>query len=274
MQSHSLSKSDAERVAEYVVLQCSQRHNTSWLGSRAPEFCISESSISNSNTAWLSARAVPLNERLEERLSGVADFSSLIANFQLKGVREDSRQGLLGWLEGRYPLTLLSHPPTPEELLNYQCRGERVVTLFADDQGPIGRHAGPYEFLLHDLEHAHKFFGEGSFLGQKRFFNLLREALHSGAFAELSANAKFSADLDYLMADMNSHPLHLLKYLKAIVLEAMPEKRVSELDRWCDNLFNIWDLPEPVREAARKINYPALENNEARLRVSDFFAYT
>ncbi len=272
MRRHWLVQTPAETVARYVLQECSRRHAALWLGSRAPSAPPVAQETSDLN--GLAEQNVLLNDRLRERLQGVSGWTDLVRRFQLKGVREDSRQGLLGWLEGRYPLTLNHAPPSPEEVLALQCRGERVVTLHLEHQGPIGRHAGPFEFLLHDLEHAHKFFGDRSFAGQKRFFNLLRTALEAGVFKELRANRAFAAELDYLMADMNSHPLHLIKYLKAIVLEALPEKSISALDRFFDELFALWGLPPQVSEAARKINYPALENNEARLRVSDFFAYT
>lgn len=274
--SQRADKTSAEIVAEYVIEECSRIHGAAWLGSRTPtapssipysEFGIPNTEFRIPNTEF--------TERIAERLKAyhVTSLRDLVSKFQLKGVREDSRQGLLGWLENRYPLILMYHPPTPDQLLDLQCDGQRVVTLHREDTGPIGRHAGPFEFLLHDLEHAHKFFGNGTFQGQVRFFKLLRDGIRAGLFTELMADSKFRIELEYLMADMNSHPLHLLKYLKAIVLEALPGKHVADLDRFFDELFGIWALPEPVREAARKINYPALENNEARLRVSDFFAY-
>lgn len=268
--SHKHPEFNAEIVAQYVVSQCSLRYGTAWLGSRSEQYSVE----CTDNAVWLESQSVAFNDRLRERLVGIRDWRALIRNFQLKGVREDSRQGLLGWLDGAYALHLLDYPPTPEDMLIFQCRGERVVTLNRADSGPIGRHAGPFEFLLHDLEHAHKFFGCGTFQGQVRFFNLLREALEAGHFNVWRSQPRFRTDLEYLMSDMNSHPLHLLKYLKAIVLEAVPAKSIAELDRWCDDLFDLWRLPEPVLTAARKINYPALENNEARLRVSDFFAFS
>ncbi len=271
MQRHWSVESPAESVARYVIQECSLRHGALWLGSRAAD--AAPAVDAETQFEGLAEHGVLLTERLRERLIGVNGWRELVRRFQLKGVREDSRLGLLGWLDARYPLHLTHNPPTPEEMLSLQCRGERVVTLHLEDNGPIGRHAGPFEFLLHDLEHAHKFFGDRSFPGQKRFFNLLQEALEAGVFTELSRDRGFAVEFEYLMADMNSHPLHLMKYLKAIVLEAMPDKSVAALDRFCDELFGVWQLPPQVSEAARKINYPALENNEARLRVSDFFNY-
>lgn len=265
----------AETVARYVIRESALRHGPLWLGSRAPDApppTLANDQEGNAN--GLAEQGVLLSDRLRERIHGIRDWLDLLRRFQIKGVREDSRQGLLGWLEGRYPLHLSHTAPSPEQMLEFQCRGERVVTLYLEDQGPIGRHAGPFEFLLHDLEHAHKFFGDRSFPGQRRFFILLKDAITAGLFTPLLGNRKFRSELEYLMSDMNSHPLHLLKYLKAILLDALPEKRVAELDRFCDELFDIWKLPPTVCEAARRINYPALENNEARLRVSDFFAYT
>lgn len=206
----------------------------------------------------------------------IHSYAQLFQHYHLKGVREDSQLGLLGWLTGRYPLEARLDIPTPREMLEIQCEGRRIATLLLKPEQqhtPIGRHAGAYEFLLHDLEHAHKFFG-GEFAGQVKFFRLLREAVTESAFKDFAGDLQFQGELNYLMSDMNSHPLHLLKYLKAIVLNAFRrrgDKEDHQLGDWSRDLFDLWGFPEPVKSAALKINYPELETDQDRHRLAHYF---
>lgn len=201
------------------------------------------------------------------RKTAVHSYRELFSHYHLKGVREDSQLGLLGWLRGDYRLEARLDLPTPREMLEVQCQGRRIVTLLLKPEQqftPIGRHAGAYEFLLHDLEHAHKFFG-GEFHGQVRFFRLLRKALDHGLLQDL-----LGPQLDYLMADMNSHPVHMLKYLKAIALNGLGGTD-RQLAFWSQALFEFWQLPPSVHQAALRINYPQLETLEDRYQVAEFF---
>jgi len=207
----------------------------------------------------------------------IHSYAQLFQHYHLKAVREDSQTGLLGWLTGEYPLEARLDVPTPREMLDIQCQGRRIATLLlkpGQQNSPIGRHAGAYEFLLHDLEHAHKFFG-GEFEGQVRFFKLLRKAIEQGHFQPFALDAQFENELNYLMSDMNSHPVHLLKYLKAIALNAF-HRLGGDKDRllktWSEELFDRWGLPAVVKHSALKINYPGIESDGDRHRVAGFFS--
>jgi len=43
-----------------------------------------------------------------------------------------------------------------------------------------------------------------------------------------SADAKFAADLEYCMSDMNSHPEHLRQYLRGVIVEAFYRLRKND----------------------------------------------
>lgn len=240
---------NAELAAEFLLLHCRLRHGKKFLCAKTK-------------------RSKPPSE--------ITTSAELLRHYNLKGVREDSHLGLLGWLEGRYPLEARIDIPSPREMLDTQCEERRIATLLLEPSRqftPIGRHAGAYEFLLHDLEHAHKFFG-GEFQGQVRFFLLLRQALDAGAFGLFHGELQFQTELDYLMSDMNSHPVHLLKYLKAIVLAAIERRRLpadQTLTGWSSELFRLWAMPETVAAAALRINYPDEESDHDRSAVARFF---
>ena len=125
-----------------------------------------------------------------------------------------------------------------------------------------GRHASACDFLLHDLEHAHKFFGDEILhRGQVRFFRALQNG--SAAFAPWTADPIFKKDLDYLKSDMNSHPVHLMKYLKAVVLSAeirrTGERYPDLLEDFWRSVFVQWKMDQQTLTAALRLNQPALE---------------
>lgn len=239
-----------------------------WLGARKNTECLAAlfddeepSSLSTLLLDW----GFTIDERLQQRIEGLRDVDDLLTAYQFKGVREDSQQGLHGWLRGIYPLHLRHDIPAPLEMLEAQCEGERFVTLLADKEAqfrPIGRHAGAFEFLLHDLEHANKFFGnEKCFRGQVVFFRHMREALNSGLLNDLTSDERFAKDLAYLISDMNSHPLHLFKYMKAIILEVFKRwgADANEFDELFSSLLDHWRWEKEFRLCAMRINNPGQE---------------
>jgi len=199
------------------------------------------------------------------------DPALLLRHFRLRGVGADAQEGLLGWLEGRYHLRLRNSIPTALEMLEIQCQGQRWVTLIDDEAKQFvryGRHANAFEFLLHDLEHAHKFFGDSkSHLGQVRFFQFLRANLP--CFKPLLSDADFLKAFEYLISDMNAHPMHLMKYLKAIVFTTFA-KDETQTTAFFARIFEEW--PADVREAAFRINTPWLESRADHEILTDYFA--
>ncbi|MGE4130607.1 MAG: hypothetical protein AB7F86_03170 [Bdellovibrionales bacterium] len=227
-------QSDALRSAEfvfyYVMRGTYHLHGKDWLGSLVarPGKPNPREGVPRTNTTVtqgslrldLLPDQIPAHRRpLVEACQTPAD---LLRVFQIKGVREDSRLGLLHWLSGEYELILTASTPTPHEVLKMQTRGQRVVTVFSEPElqwRPMGRHPHALAFTLHDLEHAHKFFAN-QHSSQVRFFQCLKTAYEDGAFSQGLRDPQFTKALEYLMADMNSHPAHLSQYLRAIVFEA------------------------------------------------------
>ncbi len=274
---------DRLEAARFVFQSLALREGKLWLGAGRPHSA-SEEVAQGSVLTRLEEWEMPLDEKTRRRLSNVSDLTSLLERFMLKGIRGDSHMGLWGFISGRYALRLRHDIPTPEQMLERQCRGERYVSYLkkpAELNTPVGRFSGAYEFLLHDLEHAHKFFGDAElFRGQVSFFNLLR-----GSLTELyrwSGDPLFEKDLNYLKSDMNSHPVHLFKFLKAIVLTA--ELRLQDgkgsgqsgadngiIDRLWHQILDRWRVPEATKQAALRINRPGLETAADQAAVHHFF---
>ncbi|MGZ3721870.1 MAG: hypothetical protein ACXVA9_02995 [Bdellovibrionales bacterium] len=210
------------------------------------------------------------------RLATLGTISELYQRFFFRGVVMDSHEGLVGWLERRYPLILRLDIPTPDEMLEIQCQGLRFVTLLLNEEvqfQPYGRHVDACAFLLHDFEHAHKFYGDRKIhLGQVRFFQALW--MTRSSFARWTADLAFNKDLDYLKSDMNSHPVHLIKFLKAVVLSAEMRKtghRHPPLDDFWGELFSSWKMSGETLQLALRINQPESETPADLAAVAEFF---
>jgi len=260
----------------FVFQEVARRHQRQWLGAaRSSPSQIFSREISPL-LALFEKWDLPIDQRLVDRMAGVETIQQMLERYLLKGVRLDSHLGLVGLVSGEYRLHLRHDIPTPREMLDGQCQGLRYVTYLnrrEDLDKPVGRFAGAFEFLLHDLEHAHKFFGDtGRFRGQRVFFNLLRDVLP--LFKEWQDDDSFTKDMDYLISDMNSHTVHLFKYLKAIVLTASLRRGPDDperLDQLWNKVLDLWQAPPQVRAAALKINHPGRENREDQLVIHDFF---
>lgn len=151
-----------------------------------------------------------------------------ITNLNAFGMPGMVWQALGAWLSGRTALRLSPTPPGARDMLATQATGARIVTidLAAAIAGlPVATTRDAFEFALHDLGHAYAFYlPEYLPEGQVRFFNLLQKDL---PLLEplASADDKFAADLEYCMADMNTHPEHLRQYLRGVIIEAFYRKR-------------------------------------------------
>lgn len=120
------------------------------------------------------------------------------------------------WQRGEINLQLLSHVPTPLEVLQAQARGERCVSALVTFDEILNFEQDGRDFLsflIHDLVHAQHFFvdPESSRL-QIRFACEMLPIVKSQAFE----NSPLKSEFEYLISDMNSHVIHLLKTLKSL----------------------------------------------------------
>lgn len=157
---------------------------------------------------------------------GAARIQCLLRYFeryQFLGVIPNVNIALVEWLHGRWPLVLCEHVPLPAEVLDLQVRGLRPVTLICDAdraRRPVLRKPNALAFMTHDLEHAWKFFHAPRLHElQRGLFAVLQTAQRRGVFAAYARETEFRTRFDYLISDMNTHPVHSLQYLRAILVE-------------------------------------------------------
>ena len=137
----------------------------------------------------------------------------------LRGIPAKVNRTLINWHLGHYNLELIHHVPTASEMLKAQAEGKRFVTLFNKDsewQQNIIHERDHFSFLIHDLIHAHEFFSDEQLkIEQINFYRMLQNNYHT--LKNLSVEAEFHTSLDYLIADMNSHPAHLQSYFQGLL---------------------------------------------------------
>lgn len=143
--------------------------------------------------------------------------------YRFFGVIDNVPLVLTRWLQGAWPLILRQDIPTPREVLRMQARGVRAVSalsIWPRMLRPVLNKPDAFDFFVHDLEHACKFFHSPALhAGQRNFFAALEQAHDQDAFAPYLADAEFTRKFHYLMSDMNTHPEHSRQYLRAVLVE-------------------------------------------------------
>ena len=161
-----------------------------------------------------------------ERMSGADLRLRLLYYFErygFLGVIPNVTAALCAWLNEQWPLRLCEHIPTPDEVLHMQVRAMRPVTVLAEGPRlfqPVLNKPNAHAFMVHDLEHAYKFFSDPDIHeGQKRFFSQALSSIESGIFDDYRKDSAFAGKFDYLISDMNTHEMHSRQFLKAILIE-------------------------------------------------------
>jgi hypothetical protein len=249
--------------AAYAALWCLHylrvRHPKGWWGARqtapvrghAMDMALTELGVD-----WTGAE--------EKLLSQHATLGDLWAGRAFKATPLPVHRALLAWSTGDYPLVRLGHIPSVAEVLAQQTNGQRCVTLIAG-KGVFGRlvlgERDPLGFAYHDLVHADHFFHDNETMrGQIGFYRLVDRMLRERLLAPFEHHAEFAGRLDYLLADMNAHPVHLWKCLRAACVTA---DRTADAAFFSSHLASTWQLPGHLAVALTTLNTPAFQDEQA-----------
>lgn len=143
-----------------------------------------------------------------QNLGSRQEISSFLKFQKIPRLSQRAQLALSKWIDGEWPIILSSKIPSPKEMLETQAQGKRFVSWLPDIQGPILGKEDNWEFMLHDLMHAERFFySHELYRAQVGFFCWLRDQ-------SLDLNGP---EWDYLRSDMNTHPLHALQFLKHLL---------------------------------------------------------
>jgi hypothetical protein len=179
-----------------------------------------------------------------------------LERYQFRGVIGNVTVALVQWLRGAWPLILREDIPSPRDILRWQARGTRAVTLITAwprALEPVLNKSDAFAFFRHDLEHAYKLYHSPAlYAGQCGFFARLEAAFDRGVFAPYFDDAEFVARFHYLMSDMNTHPEHSRQYLRAILIEFYRRRECQALTEWLNAAAE-----RAIEEVMRAVNAAA-----------------
>lgn len=184
---------------------------------------------------------------------------------------------LYNFLNQKYDLKILCYEPSPLELLSYQIQGMRVLTFddyFLNWENTLYGERDPLSFWIHDLIHAEHFFSHNeNRKGQIGFYHFIHQIIVNKILDLFMLNGEFNKSFSYLISDMNSHPLHLVKTLKALI--DIHEKKIKP-DFNAQKIWNeIIDLPiiqnhSEIKNTFELINSENFNDKEAH-DITNFF---
>lgn len=240
--------SEAELCAHYIIISLSLRYPGTWPGASNITH-----NIKHQLTNPIPAH-IPLEPNVQKRLEGMC-IGDLFNKFALKSTPPKVNRALLNFSTNKYPLELMFKIPTPREVLDQQKNGRRCLTLITKEKQMKDYILGERDYLgfcLHDLLHADHFYHSNlSYQGQLGLYKLLAFEMDKGVFDNLLENEKFEAEFEYIIADMNAYPIHLLKCLKSAIIHYGSK-----------DFFDNWVKNFPVANHLQRLNQETYEPRE------------
>lgn len=278
----SKSLSDAEIAAIYILVFSFLRRPKDFLGgphNKPLAHLPAHSRMSCQSFYELLQKELPEDLRQAKsllRFQRPDDLLTYFCSHSWRSIPLSVAQSLMAWESGLYPLRLLSYVPTPKEVLSMQTEGQRCVSMLQDlteMQEFVEEGRDVLGFIVHDLIHADHFFADPAKARAQIEFS--RHLLVVFGFREiqtmLQTDPVFKKEFEYLMSDMNSFPLHLLKTFKAVLLgyfkrreglamtAALPEASEAEFQRLFESSLKTWKLPDEAHHAALRLNTPLFQ---------------
>lgn len=213
------------------------------------------------------------------RLTGPQAFLPHFCSLSWRSIPLSAPQSLMAWQCGKYPLRLLTTVPSPYEVLQMQSQGARCVSMLIQKeqvQSLVDEGRDVFGFIIHDLIHADHFFADPEKAEAQIHFS--HKLLHVLQLPQiqwmLTADPAFKSEFHYLMSDMNSVPLHLLKTLKAILLghfkrreglvmtTPLPTHLEAEFTALFETVLVPWGLSLDATLAAHRLNTTQYKGHE------------
>ncbi len=185
------------------------------------------------------------------------DLIFFLENLCFKKTSFKLNETLIQWIEGKINLQLVDYIPSPQEVLQIQSKGQRIVSLISSEKYLLLKeklqlhHNTAYEFFLHDLHHAGKFYHTNNFHSIQCFlYRELCTIIDHPLIQNLLHRKEFKMQWDYLISDMNTHPIHQLKYFKFIFSQHCDARQ------WTDVLSPVFHEDSYVLDALNHLNTP------------------
>jgi hypothetical protein len=205
---------------------------------------------------------------IPKKLDPSLDLYQFIKLHNIKALPKVALKSLYRVAEGLYPVVITRHVPSPAELLTLQLSGQRIISVNEDtDTWATTLYSGRdyLGFLLHDLLHAEHFFAHPTHrdgqLGVYKFISRVME--DEGLNALMTANEKFRDGFEYIISDMNSHPVHMLQTLHSLLFSSLKDDPLatSVWERW----IGLSGLTEAAESALHSVNTAGFTQAHAEL---------
>lgn len=197
-----------------------------------------------------------------------------LATIKIKPIPEAAMSGLFHFFTDDYKLEVLSYEPNPNQVLEYQIQNKRILTFDDDTTTWVHKKYGERDvlsFILHDLIHAEHFLGDT----QKRqsqigFYKFTKLILDNNLVDQFLLSAEFNKQFCYLISDMNSHIIHLLKTLRAIIDQHNSIQKETVWTRITLLLDSKETNAQTLRDALNRINTPLFSISDAEALLHFF----
>lgn len=249
----------------YILLFLRIRHPKNWLQKKSPLH-----HLENENLLLdIIHEEFYLTPWEKEKLQGVC-AKNLFIHFNLRGIPLAVNRTILNWSNGLWNIELLTHIPSPRELLRLQVRNTRCITLTVNHDELdrlVLSSRDPLSFVLHDLHHADHFFNQNENLkGQLGFYNLVNQIYDKPQLKKsLKEDSLFRSEFEYVVSDMNAYVIHLFKCFKSALIR-------TDLHHSNPPLFPLildwWSMQGEAKLAAHRLNTPDFqESDELYLKI-------
>lgn len=228
---------DVEKLTAWVVALSALRRPLDWY--QGPN--TTPVGVNKTHQLAINELFARTDVQIPKKISPQTDLYSLIVSHNIKALPHACLRSLCNVVSCTYPVLITERVPTPHELLRLQISGQRIISLNENySSWPETLYSGRdfLGFLIHDLLHADHFFRDSSHrdgqLGVYRFIQrlLTDESLNS----LLLSDARFREGFEYIISDMNSHPVHLFQTLHSLLFSSLKDDvlALSVWGRWID----------------------------------------
>lgn len=203
--------------------------------------------------------------RLPAKVSASMNVFDFLNSYRVKALPETCFRSLCFIVDDHYPLDLVSGEVAPLELLKIQISGRRVVALnerVEEWAGSLYAGRDYLGFILHDLIHADHFFSSSVYrAGQLGFYKFALEIFGLASVQSLLVDSKFKEGFEYIISDMNSHPLHLFQTLHSLLFSVLRDDVVA-LEIW-NEWVSVLSLKADEAAALACVNSKAFTTDHA-----------
>jgi hypothetical protein len=209
--------------------------------------------------------------QIPHKLKGFNLFQ--VANeVKIKAVPDSALRSLACMTDQIYPLQILKYVPSPAELLQFQLEDKRIISFNEDFESwsTTLYHGRDFlSFMIHDLIHADHFFSNSANRsGQLGFYQCVKLILQDESLKNLLENPSFNDGFEYIISDMNSHPIHLFKTLHARIVH-VSENEMKANFVW-RHWTSVWSQGNfDIDSALQKINTQLFSDTDA-LKITEW----